>query len=407
MQLGKNKLTELKASIKPSYNSMTIFKCLKLVDCIVNTMINYLYLQKMELLICVCLSGCSKKSLNENKSIENSILPSSLENQLLTPPITSPSFNQINSVSPIITQNVTNKLIPSRKNLFENRELQIISTSDNGKISSYIDINMRNYNNLEKRVLSGEMVLLDKNQNIFLDMDNEREKISYKITNLENGEHSYSLQVNSCIIEGTVGYGSGNLYGVCLSGTKGLPTIQLLIESGGESFGYEYKVFCYDQIGEQESLQYIGTVKSSRNEIFSINGRSFSFWGWSDIFPNYNWEEEQEYVLCKEKYDNYYGIGNLPISCSMIGDILILNKDLYVYTTRNFDEYCGIIEKGSKIMMVAYDGEHCIYIEDFLTTLNGWIKLVTDSSGEMKIISGDQEFSAEELFEEAIFEGDK
>lgn len=251
------------------------------------------------------------------------------------------------------------------------------------------------------------MVLLDKNQNIFLDIDNEREKISYKITNLENGEHSYSLQVNSCIIEGTIDYGSGDLYAVCLSGTKGLPTIQLLIESGGESFGYEYKVFCYDQIEEQESLQYIGTIKSSRNEIFSINKRSFSFWGWSDIFSNYSWEEEREYVLCKEKYNNYYGIGNLPISCWIIGDILTLNKDLYVYTTRNFDEYCGLIEKGSKIMMVAYDGEYCIYIEDCLTTLNGWIKLVTDNSGEMKIISGDQEFSDEELFGEAIFVGDR
>lgn len=103
------------------------------------------------LLICICFSGCSKNSLNENISKENSISPSSLANQLLTPPITPPSFNQDNSVSPIITQNVINELIASWKNMFENREMQIISTSDNGKISSYIDINKKNYNNLEKK----------------------------------------------------------------------------------------------------------------------------------------------------------------------------------------------------------------------------------------------------------------
>lgn len=244
-------------------------------------------------------------------------------------------------------------------------------------------------NSVEERILSGELVRLERGIELDLDGNGRRERIVFdenqKTVNspLKIGFMDYLTTEYDCLF-------TGNIYGVCLDEGK---RITLLIEQTNTFEGsysdrsFLYTVFHYYQVdgiyGYNIERYFWSEEMPIQPETWDAMYDGETITCGEDIFLLDIWEEDGEQYPVRFHFRQ----GMQPV-----GQFATVQTDVFSYdiVTKSLDAY---IPAGNKVYVIAQNDEW-LYVADCKYTAEAYVK-ISDDSGET-IVHAPQKVTLEE-----------
>lgn len=257
-----------------------------------------------------------------------------------------------------------------------------------------IILNHYNYkekmNDLNDRLLLGEIIQIKNNTNIDLDDDGKKELISYK--NEFGDELSYSLSIGDFSID-VKGYNIKNddIYLAKLSGTISKDNnIQIIVRQSDEGEYSFYSVYYYDR-ESLDTISYIGSL-----ELLPYKIEDFYF----KALANGNVLEqkvEQEYRIASGFIENrlIYSLYKVPKEIYPIGNIAETKMPISIYINQDISNIVEIIPVNKKVILCGSNNYNWLYIKYFDEDTYGWIPILEDSSS---IIINGENFQIQDVF---------
>ncbi|MDO4318372.1 MAG: hypothetical protein Q4C48_09230 [Lachnospiraceae bacterium] len=232
-------------------------------------------------------------------------------------------------------------------------------------------------NDIEKRILSGECVLLGNGAELDLDGNGTREKISF--------ENKQKIQIGARGgWTGNFAWYTGNVYGVCLDAENPLQ-IHLFIEmvedqtlgdASPEPF-YELLTYrqeegyCWADILSYPSgfpgMPYVGVPFSpqewsglSENGTYSVNGEEFLYRCW------------------ETEWGRYSAVFPVPEGTTAIGQYAVTTVDIFAYNNKK--RLVGYIPVESCLLLLA-GNEEWLYVTDCHFSVYAYVQLLQEEQG--------------------------
>lgn len=274
------------------------------------------------------------------------------------------------------------------------KKIVLISSIISVILLFYIIVNNFNVkgktNNLNDRLLSGEIIQIKNNTIIDLDDDGNKELISY--SNEFGDKLSYSLSIGEFSID-VKKYNiiNDDIYLAKLSGTISKDNnIQILVrQSDGGEYSF-YSVYYYDR-ESLDTISYIGNL-----ELLPYKIDEFSF----KAIANGNVLEqkiEQEFRVASGFIDNnrIRSLCKVPRETYPLGIIVETKKAISIYGDQDTSNILEIIPANKKLILCSTNNYNWLYIKCIDDDIYGWVPLVENSS---MIKINEESFSLQDMF---------